>query len=198
MKLEQLIKRENFKQIFTDSISSYLEKTSAWRGEIIWGEHGDSQSLNLLVNDKLNIIYPSSMVKKQLLPLVAEYSYSRNLLKSWAQKIYINLALSKWFRWLFFSRKLQITQVDLLPSNICILPGNYTNRIINFDDNECIVIQKTQFSSIRLENAIIIRSLYPDLPGPKLLESNLKQGWYREERIVGLPLNRIKRFIQNR
>ena len=26
MKLEQLIKRENFKQIFTDSISSYLEK----------------------------------------------------------------------------------------------------------------------------------------------------------------------------
>ena len=86
MKLEQLIKRENFKQIFTDSISSYLEKTSTWRGEIIWGEHGDSQSLNLLVNDKLNIIYPSSMVKKQLLPLVAEYSYSRNLLKSWAQK----------------------------------------------------------------------------------------------------------------
>ena len=132
------------------------------------------------------------MVKKQLLPLVAEYSYSRNLLKSWAQKIYINLALSKWFRWLFFSRKLQITQVDLRPSNICILPGNYTNRIINFDDNDCIVIQKTQFSSIRLENAIIVRSLYPDLPGPKLLESNLKQGWYREERIVGLPLNRIK------
>ena len=47
-------------------------------------------------------------------------------------KIYINLALSKFGLDGFSSQeKLQITQVDLLPSNICILPGNYTNRIIN-------------------------------------------------------------------
>ena len=190
MKLEQLLKRENFTKTFIDSISSYLEKTTKWRGEIIWGEHGDFQSLNFLVNDKLNIIYPCSMAKKQLMPLVAEYSYSKNHIKLWAQKIYINLALSRWFRWLFASSKLQITQIDLLPTNICILPGNFTNRIVNFDENECIVIQKTQFSSIRLEKAVAIRSSYPDLPGPKLLESNLAQGWYREEKIVGLPINR--------
>lgn len=196
MKLQQLLKRENFPRILIDSISTYFEATSAWEGEIIWGRHGDSKSLNFLINDKLNIIYPCSMAKEQLMPLVAEYSYSKHPLRSWAQKIYINFALSAGFRSFFASGKLQITQMDLLPSYICILPGNHTNRIVSFDNDECIVILKTGFSAIRLENTVAIRSSYPDLPGPKLLESNLMQGWYREERIFGMPLNRVSNSEQ--
>ena len=91
MKLQQLLKRENFPRILIDSISTYFEATTEWEGEIIWGKHGDSKSLNFLINERLNIIYPCSMEKEQLMPLVAEYSYSKNFIRSWAQKIYINL-----------------------------------------------------------------------------------------------------------
>lgn len=192
MKLEKLLKREDFSQILIDTLTLYFEFTSKWKGKIKWGEHVGAENLNFLVNERLNIIFPLAMTKEQLMPLVSEYSYHINPIRCWAQKLYIYFALNAGFRYLFSSGKLHITEVDLLPTNICILPGNHTIRIVNLDIDQCLVIKKTGFIEKRLECAVSARLAYPDMPGPKIIDSNIAEGWYSEERIFGLPTNRVK------
>jgi hypothetical protein len=55
----------------------------------------------------------------------------------------------------------------------------------------CVVLRKRGFREEFLNAAIDLRREYSDLPGPRLLDWNAGEGWYVEERIAGLPLNRV-------
>ena len=192
MKLDQLIKRENFPRILIATLGDYFKLSTGWQGEIIWGNHGSDNDLNFLVNSRLNIIYPLSMSKEKLMPLVAEYAYHRNPLRRFIHRLYINITLSPLFRIFFSPIKMHITKYSELPANICILPGNHSIRVVNLDLNKCLVVAKKDYSDRKLKNAISARLAYSGLPGPKIIDSNILEGWYSEERIFGLPINRTK------
>jgi len=53
------------------------------------------------------------------------------------------------------------------------------------------VIVKPGFNPVFVRNEISIREKFPYLPIPKLIDSDIKYGWYLEERIIALPMNRI-------
>jgi hypothetical protein len=202
--------REKFPDIFCVTISNYFQQSSSWSGEVVWGSHGSDCDLNFLVNSKLNLIFPTSLPKKYLIPLAAEYSFHPHPLKRWAQSTYIFLALSPILRYFFCHEKLHITNKTCIPHNICILPGNHSIRLIDIDKSECVVIKKEGFSDDKIKNAALTRLSYSNLPGPKILFYDKENSWYLEERIFGLPINRCeqphainislsatKRFLKN-
>ena len=59
MKLEQLMKREEFVNIFDATLRKYFSLQENWNGEFSWGRTMNGEGLNLLVNEKINIIFPS-------------------------------------------------------------------------------------------------------------------------------------------
>ena len=154
MKLDQLMKREQFPSILTTTLSKYFRSSKQWEGDIFWGSHGGDEALNLIVNSKLNLIYPSSMPKEKLVPLAAEYSYHANPLRSLAQKFYISITLSPFFRRFFSNTKLHITNKSNLPCKICILPGNHSIRIVDLDLDECVVLIKDGFNPNKMINLV--------------------------------------------
>ena len=42
-----------------------------------------------------------------------------------------------------------------------------------------------------MRERLLLRGQHPELPGPKLFRFDSSEGWYAEERIHGLPLNRL-------
>ena len=192
MKLDQLLQREDFVSIFIATLSDYFRSSKQWEGDIHWGLHGDHDDINLIVYSRLNLIYPISIPTEQLVPLVAEYAYHINPLRHWAQKLYISVTLAPFFRRFFSRTKLHITKKSNLPCEICILPGNHTIRVVDLHLDECVVIKKKGFSASKLANTVSARLAYPDMPGPKIIDSNIADGWYLEERIFGLPTNRLE------
>ena len=191
MKLEQLIQRERFDSIFISTLTNYFSKTTKWKGSISWGHHGGKEDLNLIANSKLNIIYPINLPKSELLPIVSEYSYHTNPLRHLLHKIYIAITLDPIFRKFFSRIKIKITNKSTLPNNFCILPGNHSIRIINLDLDQCVVLLKEGYDKNKINNSLSIRSAFIDLPGPKIINSSPIEGWYTEERIRGLPIDRV-------
>lgn len=192
MKLQDLIRRENFSNVFIDTLGEYFKSKSGWQGEIVWGTHGSGEDLNLLVNTRLNIIYPVSMPKKSLMPFVAEYAYHKNVLKRFVHLLYINTSLTPLLRFVFSQARIHITKCPEFPAEACILPGNHSIRLIDLDLNRCLVIAKKGYDVRKLKNAVVSRQAYPTLPGPEIFEANIEEGWYLEELIQGLPVDRIE------
>lgn len=191
MRLDQLLKRENFYSIIKKTLTRYFRSSSEWTGKIFLESYKGEDILGFRINTKLNLIYPEYLPKKALLPLVSEYAHHKNPLRTFLQNSYIKISLSKLFRNLFSPTNLYISDKSNLPQKFCIIPGNHTIRIIDLDHNKCVVLLKDGFNTKKLSDLISIRESYPDLPGPKIIDTNLSEGWYSEERISGLPLNRL-------
>ena len=49
MKLELLLEREDFKNIFSRTLSNFLNINEEWSGSIIWSEEQDKNCLNLFI-----------------------------------------------------------------------------------------------------------------------------------------------------
>jgi hypothetical protein len=191
LKLDELKKREDFQDVFNKTLKSYLVKKQQWNGDIFWGIKSSRNALNLFVNGRINIIFPPNLSSIDIRTFAAEYSYNKNILVKFAQNIYIFLSSTKFFRKAFVSDKLSIQPCPEDFSEICILPGNHSIRIVNLKLHNCIVLLKHGYRSDKLKNAIKIRTSYPDLPGPAINSWSLKEGWYQEDRIVGLPIDRV-------
>uniref|UniRef100_UPI003F69C3A8 phosphotransferase family protein n=1 Tax=Porticoccus sp. TaxID=2024853 RepID=UPI003F69C3A8 len=161
-----------------------------WQGHVAWGRK-PTTSTGLLVNAKLNLIFPAPCHTAPLRALAAEYAYHPHFVRRILQRTYVHHAVSRPLRRLFSSAWVDISPWPDAVSDWCILPGNHSIRIVDRVQNECIVLRKTGFNPALLDNVVRIRQDFPELPGPRLLEANSEQGWYREQRIAGLPLNRL-------
>ena len=168
MKLKQLMNREMFPEIFESSLGDYLTTRTSWEGKIVWGKFARHGATNLLANSELNLIFPVSCDSRKLTILAAEYAFNENLLKRLLQGLYIKLSVLPLVRYLFSSYKLHITNLPVDFSNICILPGNNTIRIVDFDADECVVILKKGFDAKKFKNTILVRSTYADIKTKKI------------------------------
>lgn len=192
MKLELLLEREDFKNIFSRTLSNFLNINEEWSGSIIWSEEQDKNCLNLFINKRLNLIFSHSCSSEELMLLSKEYSYHRNFFKRFLQKIYIYFSVSRQFRGLFCDGYIQIDPVMKSFSKFCILPGNHSIRIVDLVKSNCVVLAKHGEKIDYLERNISVRSKNTNIPGPKLLDWSLEHAWFTEERITGIPINRIK------
>jgi len=191
LKLKQLMEREKFPSIFNVTLGNYLSSKYDWHGEIIWNGESEENSSALLVNERVNIIFPSHLKPRDIRLFAREYTYHKKPFRRLAQSVYVYFSTSKTLRNFFASYALHINPYPDFLLNICILPGNHSIRIVNLDLNECLVLSKAGYRSDKLENSINFRALYSDLPGPKILDWDLLEGWYIEERIFGIPIDRL-------
>jgi len=192
MRLDLLLQRENFPHIFVKLLEKEFSRYFNWLGKVSWKKSDlVSYQRQLLVNHKLNVIYPSSINRQTLRQITAEYSYNPNFILHLLQSLFVRFATS-----LPFEHFTTIAVVNVTPwletvEQWCIIPGNHSVRIVEFNQNRCRVIVKPGFNPVFVRNEISIREKFPYLPIPKLIDSDIKYGWYLEERIIALPMNRI-------
>lgn len=190
VRLDLLLAREPFSEVFAATLAEFLRQRFGWQGQVGWGQK-PSTSTGLLVNAKLNLIFPALCDTASLRALASEYAYHPHFVRRAMQRTYVYHAVSRPLRPLFSSAWVDISPWPEAVSHWCILPGNHSIRIVDMVQDECVVLRKTGFNPALLDNVVRMRQDFPELPGPRLLEANLEQGWYREQRISGLPLNRL-------
>ena len=190
MRLDLLLSRERFQKTFEDTLSDYLHNVFSWNGVVSWS-HSNVKGADFLVNAKLNLIFPAKCRAAHLNYLASEYAFSENPVRHFFQKAYIHISLFPFFRRFFSEGFITVNPLPESLRNWCFLPGNNSIRILDFRDNTCVVLNKKGFSSELFNNLVNVRHAHPEIPGPKLLDWDVEQGWYKEKRIYGRPLNRI-------
>jgi len=190
MRLNLLLKRENFAQTFEQSFTKYLSDVFGVVAVVNW--RGASKSnTSLLANHKLNVIYSKSIDRIKLRSIVSEYAYHPNALRCFLQETYIQLAMCTYFEWLFVKTRVEVNPwIDDL-NGLCIIPGNHSIRIVDLEASSCRVILKEGFNAQFIKNEIYLREKYKFLPIPKLLNVDSEGLWYEEAQVSALPLNRI-------
>ena len=191
MKLDQLLKREAFHDIFEKTLRSYLVAKEDWNGEFHWDSKMKKGSMNLIINKNINLFFPIRSSRKDIEFLAKEYTYHVKPWRRVLQAIYVYLSLTKCFRNLFASQRLSIEPSPKSLSNICIIPGNHSIRIIDLDFQRCLVLAKSVYGIKKLKNTVSLRTSFPNLPGPKIITWDKTGKWYVEERIFAVPIDRL-------
>lgn len=191
MRLDLLLAREPFPEVFSETLQAYLQQRHGWHGQVRWTTEQKGKQQGLLVNEKLNLIFPSQVADEQLRTLAAEYAYHPSPMRRLFQGLYVRYAVTRPVRRWLASARVHIDPWWDTYSSWVILGGNHSVRIVDLERDSCVVIRKAGFRRDFLDAAVDVRVQYPDLPGPKLLERDSTAGWYAEERVRGLPLDRV-------
>lgn len=180
MRIQLLRKRENFLEIFQESVSVFFHEKYP---------HSRRLDIDYIANDYLNIVYPSNINRGDLTDLVVEYKYHRKLYRRILQSIYTYLAI-RWPVEIVTSSELISIPIPYdARSRWVFIPGNHSIRVVDLDNNRCFVFLKTGFNNKFINSDAQIRLLHPWLKAPKVFHQ--KNDWYEEQRVVGLPWNRL-------
>lgn len=189
MKISLLKKRENFESIFSESVINYFLCRFNEDVKLSWKPLGGAGGF--VTNDLLNVIYPSEIDRRLLAPLTQEFSWHKSAIRRIAQKCYVFLAVRYPFENLFCSQKIWFQSVSVNFCNLVFIPGNHSIRVIDVTKNKSVVFYKVGFNKELTVKDAQVRLDYPFLTAPKVLEHDFANGWYEEERVIGMPLNRL-------
>ena len=189
MKISLLKEREDFYKIFVCTIEKYLSNKLAKKVVIEKFNHRGAIKFN--VNEELNIIYPQSIKRKELNSLVQEFTWNKNWIKRLLQKAYAYVAIRFPFELILSRETLYFEGAAIEIRNCVFIPGNHSIRIIDVFQNTSTVIAKDGFNAEFLFKDAELRLAYSTLNVPYVLSLNKERRSYVEERISGLPLNRL-------
>lgn len=167
-------------KIFKKSISIFFDEKYP---------HSDRFDIDYIVNDHLNIVYPSNISRSDLTNLVGEFKYHKKLYRRFLQSVYTFLAIRWPVEKVTFSELISIPIPSDVGDRWVFIPGNHSIRAIDLDNNRCFVFLKAGFNKSFINSDAQIRLLYPWLKAPKVFQQ--KKYWYEEQRVVGLPWNRL-------
>lgn len=175
-----LRRREDFSGIFQESIPVFFQEKYP---------HSRLLDIDYIANDYLNIVYPSNINRADLTDLVGEFKYHRKLYRRILQSIYTYLAI-RWPIEAVASSELISIQMPYEARNRWVfIPGNHSIRVVDLNNNRCFVFLKTGFNNKFINSDAQIRLSHAWLKAPKIFDK--KNDWYEEERVVGLPWNRL-------
>jgi len=175
MRISLLESREEFYSILIETLekSDLLKRTKS------------AQPKTYLVNRYLNFVTPRNLQSKAFENIKNEYSNSHFWSRRLIQKIYVSLAISRFFRG-FFAHKC-IIMPDYGP--YLILGGNHRLRLFTKDLNGTWSILKNGERSSYIENDVQLRKCCNLSYAPRLLGSG--RDWIMEEFFEGIPINRL-------
>lgn len=198
MKISTLLSREPFKNIFIETMRSFLKDYTGNLHVIKWTKKTNfclkkSDNQQWYCNPLINSLFIEGVDPNVFNSINGEYYY--NPLRPWRslfQRIYLILSQSK-LTSIFMSKYV----VNFYPkiegaSNKLIIGGNNKIRIIDIHKREVFVILKDGFDTKYLEREIYVRKKFPFMPTTKINFTGKNGLWYSEEYISGIPPNRIK------
>ncbi len=180
MKIQLLRKREDFLEIFKKSISIFFQAKYS---------HSDYANIEFIINDYLNIVYPSKINRNDLADLVSEFKYHPKAYRRILQSTYTFLAIRWPLEIITSSESIVISMPISTKERWVFIPGNHSIRIVDLDKNRCLVFLKSGFNNKFIDSDSNIRLDHAWLKTPKVIQQ--KNGWYEEQRVVGLPWNRL-------
>ena len=136
MKINLLVKRESFLEIFQKSTTDFLQE-----------KYSDSSftDIKYIVNDYLNIVYPVDIKRNELVNLVSEFKYHSSFYRRTLQTIYSFLAIRRPMEIIASSKSIFIS----MPINLkgwVFIPGNHSIRVVDLINNKCFVFLKAGFN----------------------------------------------------
>lgn len=188
MKISLLVQREDFEAIFFESFEQFCRSYFGHRVPVQIGKKG---RLRFRQNAELNIIYPERMPREVLAPLTAEFGYHERVHRHVLQSLYCLISTAKGTRRLLSKPMFAVDDETDRLQHCIFLPGNHSIRIVDILNESCIVFPKTGFEHGLFLNDAFARERYDYLHVPKVLDIATDQGWYTEERILGLPVTRF-------
>ena len=197
MKISTLLKREPFAKIFEKTIASFL---SSWIGtthKVVW-ENRIGYRKNLRSQQKwycnplINSVFVKGVNKDVFEPINGEYI--ANPTKPWRsmiQKIYVTLSQSKLTSLILSKYVVKISPHVPFAENKLIIGGNTKLRLLDVVEKKVFVLLKDGFDKSYIERDFYVRTNFPYLPIPKIIESGNDGTWFCEELVSGVPPNRL-------
>ena len=180
MRIQLLRRRESFLEIFQKSISRFFQEKYP---------HSNEVNIEYIINDYLNIVYPSKINRKDLVDLVGEFKYHPKAYRRILQSAYTFLAIRWPLEIITSSDTIVISMPISAKERWVFIPGNHSIRVVDLDKNRCFVFLKSGFNNKFIESDANIRLEHAWLKAPEVIQQ--KNGWYEEQRVVGLPWNRL-------
>lgn len=189
MRIQLLRQREDFEQGFILALSRFLHDYLGWSGKMSWDKN--TAGSVFVANDYLNVIYPNNLPREHLFSLTREFSYNPKWYRRKLQQAYIYGAVRRPFEDFATSARLIIENCPLELHNWVFIPGNHSHRAVDVANERCFVFYKPGFNPLFTSTDAEIRQNNRWLPSPAVLELSPSKSWYLEQRIRGLPLNRL-------
>ena len=195
MRVSLLLQREPFAEILEKTLADFFESQLGEPCQVVWREGGRAQSSgkqSWLCNPYLNIIFRPDIREEPLLPAIYEFSRSAKPWRTPLNKLYVALATNRISSRFFANAVFDIEPPVAHSELMVIIGGNHHIRLLDYHQRHCSVISKHGFDLGLMLNDIAVRSEFTKLPAPQILEHCPSGKWYREELILGTPINRLK------
>ena len=200
MRMSLLLEREPFGDILTETLTPFWSRLLGQQMQIDWWWNPPRRQLSgndaggrWLCNVYLNAIFPMGINGLALEPIRREFSRSVVAWRRPLQQAYVALALApRSARW-FTHALLQVAPVVESIRRQVIVPGNNKIRILDRQTETVYGVLKAGFSRDRFSAEIRAREQAESLgiPVPQLAATDVAAGWFREQYVVGTPLNRL-------
>ncbi len=186
MKIDEMIQRETFYNIFKETISYYVNDILNCNAEIDIRKTQSGKSF--YIYPRLNTVITNNPINEIKEYLHNEYAISGNLIKHFTVQLYMKLLLNGNGK--YSSKGLFINPIIDDADSILIYPGNRKIRIINFSKSYIDVVLKHGFSSNMLKNEVTFREKFEDEKFILPIKDK-KDRFFREKILKGRSLARI-------
>jgi len=192
LRIDLLLKRNNYQENFNSALSKYLLYKYSWKGDIIWKKSRVCQKREkvLSVFEKINIIAGHGVNRTHIIKLGKEFGYHQNPLRNFLQDYYVNHIFN-----FPISMVSSNNSINLFPytedfGEVIIIPGNHSVRFMEYDSGRSIVVPHESAREFAV-NEIKLRPYLHNLSAPSGFEVIDELNGYSEEIISGIPVNRL-------
>jgi len=201
MKISTLITREPFESIFEDTLESFLLDWTGCKYTVKWeAAHDLKASSNVeqiwYCNPLINSIFVDGVDGKVFDSINGEYA--SNPLRPWRsgiQLLYLKLSQSKFLATALAKYRISISPQIADAKQKLIIGGNTKIRLIDIETKSVCVLLKDGFDSKYIERELFVRTEFPYLQIPAILQLGTSAKWYREEYVSGQPPNRLEKCV---
>lgn len=198
MRISLLQKREDFEKNLCEALGRFLTTKHGVQHDVKWLARNECRGQSAaggqlwLCNAYINAIFRPDCPRRNLEPLIREFSRSPSALRRPAQRLYVWLATGSGASMLRTSG-LQVKPPAPDTRNWVILGGNTKIRVLDRDDGCSYVIAKSSACDSTLENELRLREAAQSfgVPAPNILSRNRQGRWIAEQYIIGTPINRL-------
>lgn len=201
MKISTLIAREPFKPILEKTLEAFLKDCFGSAHTVKWIQRKADSNPSAIgqiwyCNPLINSVFVGGVDSEVFESINGEYA--SNPLRPWRsglQLLYLKLSQSKFFAPALAKYRISISpQIDDAKQKL-IIGGNTKIRMIDIETKSVCVMLKDGFDSKYIERELFVRTEFPYIQIPAILQLGSSGRWYREAYVSGQPPNRLEKCV---
>ena len=201
MKISTLLEREPFVKIFEKTLTSFLSNKFGSPHTVEWLDSGvvnesSKPYQSWYCNPLINSIFVRGVDRSVFNSINGEYAHNpMNPFRSKFQRLYLSLSQSALFSIVLSSYELRVSPAIKSAKSKLIIGGNTKLRLIDVAEKKVFVLLKDGFDQKYMSRELYVRTEFPFLPVPKVIDYGGNGTWYSEQYISGKAPNRLSEVI---